>query len=84
MLKLKKMCFYSILFLPLIVCVVISIVSVQFYIEPLLRETWGDGIMVVSGFIGLGISKLWVRHLDRSGKSARILEFIGSTDGELK
>lgn len=61
-----------------------SIISVQFFIGPLLRETWGDGIIVVSGFIGLGISKLWVKYLDQSGKSARILEFIGVTEGEIR
>jgi hypothetical protein len=45
---------------------------------------WGDGIMVVSGFIGLGISKLWVKYLDQSGKSARILEFIGAGESEIR
>ena len=80
----KKFCFYSILFLPLILCVVASIISVQFVIENSLRETWGDGIMVVSAFIGLGISKVWVKHLDQSGKSARILEFIGARENEIR
>jgi uncharacterized membrane protein YqiK len=70
--------------LPLIVSVVVSIIAVQFFIEPLLRKAWGDGILVVSGFIGLGISKLWVKHLDRSGKSARLLEFIGAPEGEIR
>lgn len=80
----KKLSFYSILFLPLILCVVGSIISVQFLISPLLRESWGDGIMVVSAFIGLGISKVWVKYLDQSGKSARILEFIGAREGEIR
>jgi hypothetical protein len=40
--------------------------------------------MVVSAFIGLGISKVWVKYLDQSGKSARILEFIGAREGEIR
>ena len=80
----KKLIFYSILFLPLILCVVASIISVYFVIETSLRETWGDGIMIVSAFAGLGISKLWVKHLDQSGKSARILAFIGARDVEIR
>jgi hypothetical protein len=68
----------------LIISVVISVISVQFLIAPVLRETWGDGIMVVSAFIGLGISKLWVKYLDQSGNSARILEFIGAREGEIR
>ena len=76
----KKMLFYMILFLPLIICVLASIISVQFLIKPWLREMWGDGIMVVSGLIGLGVSKLWVKYLDQCGKSARILNFIGSSE----
>ena len=80
----KKLYFYSILFLPLILSVVVSIISVQFLIDPLLRETWGDGIMVVSAFVGLGISKLWVKYLDQSGKTARILVFIGSSEDEIR
>jgi hypothetical protein len=63
---------------------VVSIISVQFVIETSLRETWGDGIMVISAFIGLGISNLWVKYLDRSGKSARILEFIGASEDEIR
>jgi hypothetical protein len=81
---LKKICFYSILFLPLIVCVVVTVISVQFVIETSLRETWGDGIMVVSAFIGLGISKIWVKYLDQSGRSTRILEFIGAREGDIR
>jgi len=73
----KKMLFYSILFLPLIICILASIISVQFLIKPWLREMWGDGIMVVSALLGLGVSKLWVKYLDQSGKSAKILNFIG-------
>jgi hypothetical protein len=80
---LKKLCFYSILFLPLLLCVVVSIISVQFVIETSLRETWGDGIMVVSAFIGLGISKVWVKYLDQSGRSARIREFVGAREDEI-
>jgi hypothetical protein len=72
----KKMLFYSILFLPLILCILTSIISVQFLIEPWLREMWGDGIMVVSALLGLGVSKLWVKYLDQSGKSANILNYI--------
>jgi len=75
----KKMLFYSILFLPLILCILASIISVQFLIEPWLREMWGDGIMVVSALLGLGVSKLWVKYLDQSGKSAKILNFIGES-----
>ena len=80
----KKMIFYSVLFLPLIICVLASIIAVQFLIEPWLREMWGDGIMVVSGLIGLGVSKLWVRYLDRSGKSTRILDVIGASEHEIR
>lgn len=53
-------------------------------IETSLRETWGDGIMVLSAFAGLGISKLWVRYLDQSGRSARILAFIGASEDEIR
>lgn len=80
----KKLCFYSILFLPLIICVVVSIISVQLVIETSLRETWGDGIMIASAFIGLGISKVWVKYLDRSGNSSKILEFIGARESEIR
>jgi len=76
----KKMLFYSILFLPLILCILASIITVQFLIEPWLREMWGDGIIVVSALLGLGVSKLWVKYLDQSGKSAKILNFIGEYD----
>lgn len=75
----KKMFFYSILFLPLIICILASIISVQFLIKPWLREMWGDGIIVVSGLSGLGVSKLWVKYLDQSGKSDKILKFLGSS-----
>ena len=80
----KKMFFYSILFLPLIICILASIISVQFLIKPWLREMWGDGIMVVSSLIGLGVSKLWVKYLDQSGKSAKILNYIGASEHEIK
>ena len=73
----KKMLFFSILFFPLIICILASIISVQFLIKPWLREMWGDGIMVASALLGLGVSKLWVKYLDQSGKSAKILNFIG-------
>jgi hypothetical protein len=74
----KKMLFYSILFLPLIICILASIISVYFLIKPWLREMWGDGIIVVSGLIGLGVSKLWIKYLDQSGKSDEILKHIGT------
>ena len=79
----KKMFFYSILFLPLILCILASIISVQFLIKPWLREMWGDGIMVASSLIGLGVSKVWVKYLDQSGKSAKIMNFIGAREGDL-
>jgi len=44
---------------------------------------WGDGIMILSGFTGLGVSKLWVKYLDQSGKSTRILKVIGSSEHDI-
>jgi hypothetical protein len=80
----KKMLFYSILFLPLIICILASIISVQFLIKPWLREMWGDGIIVLSGISGLGFSKLWVKYLDQSGKSDKILVFLGMSEHDIK
>jgi hypothetical protein len=73
----KKLAFYSILFLPLIACFLTSLLSVQFLFPTWLKEMWGDGIVIASSLIGLGLSKLWVSHLDQSGNSARISAFIG-------
>jgi hypothetical protein len=36
--------------------------------------------MVASAFMGLGISKLWINYLDQSGKSEKVLNFIGADE----
>jgi len=61
----------------------VSIISVQFLIPSWLREMWGDGIMIVSGLMGLGVSKLWVRYLDRSGQTANIHNLLGTSERDI-